>query len=82
MNAIDAPSGDQAIGAAGGPGGWLVGRLHDPDVSRRAAPPSDGTIQMWVGVGAVVTVKSSFWISKESLKRSGPVFFSGSSAVA
>src|SRR5512143_3296392 len=82
VKAIDLPSGDQAIGAAGGPGGWLVGRLHVPDVRRLAAPPLDGTTQRCVGSTAVVTVKSSFTISNESLKRSGPVFFSGSSAVA
>ena len=67
---------------AGGPGGCAVGRLQDPDVSRLGAPPSAGDTQMCVGVTAVVTVKSSFTISNESLKRSGPVFLSGSSAVA
>src|SRR5579864_759457 len=62
---IDLASGDQPIGDAGGPGGWLVGRLHDPDVSRFIDPPSDDTIHRCVGSTAAVTVKSSLTISNE-----------------
>src|SRR5512133_318945 len=69
---------------AGGPGGRLTGRLHVPDVNRRAgALPSLGTSQRCVDVGgALVSRLSLMAISNESLNRSGPAFVSGSSAVA
>src|SRR5262245_28781200 len=47
--AIDRPSGDQVNGEAGGPGGYEIGRLQDPDVRRFASPPSAGTVQTCVG---------------------------------
>src|SRR5437867_3857759 len=40
--AIVLPSGDQARGDDGGPGGSLTGRLQAPEVRRCAAPPSAG----------------------------------------
>src|SRR5437867_3507143 len=81
--AIVLPSGDHASGDEGAPGGKLTGKLQLPDVRRRAAvAPSLGTSHTCVGVGAVATRKSSLPTSNESLNRSGPVFFSASSAVA
>src|SRR5262245_7593740 len=79
---IDLPSGDHTIGDAGGPGGWLVGSLHAPAVSRFIDPPSAATTHRCVGNTAAVIVKSSFTISNESLNRSGPLFFSSSSTLA
>src|SRR5262245_64897197 len=52
------PSGDQARGDEGGPGGSLTGRLQEPEVRRCAAPPSAGTSQMCEGRGARVARKS------------------------
>ena len=68
--AIDLPSGDQAIGDDGGPGGKLTGRLHVPDVSRRAAPLSFATSQTCVEVGAFVTRKSVLEAARRWPKRS------------
>jgi len=42
--AIDLPSGDQDSGEGAGPGGCATGRLHVPEVRRRAGPPSMGMI--------------------------------------
>src|SRR2546426_4728232 len=79
---MDLPSGDHVSGDAGAPGGWLIGRLHEPEVMRRASPPSAGTSHAWVGSACDWIRKSSLATSNESLKRSGPVFFSASSSVA
>src|SRR5207244_1066932 len=76
------PSGDQVRGDEGAPGGKLTGRLQGPEVNRRGVVPSLPTSHRCVGIAALVTRKSSLPISNESLKRSMPVFFSGSSAVA
>src|ERR1043166_8484387 len=81
-NAMDEPSGDQVSGDAGDPGGWLTGRLHEPDVRRRGSPPSALTSQAWVGSACDWIRNSSSPTSNESLNRSGPVFFSASSSVA
>src|SRR5882724_3788848 len=80
--AIDLPSGDQAMGDAGELGGWLMGNVQFPEVRRRGSPPSLGTNQRCVGRGASLTRKSSLPTSKESLKRSSPIFFGASSAAA
>src|SRR5262245_34360804 len=80
--AIHLPSGDQANGEGAGPGGWATGRLHDPLVSRRAAPPFGETSQMCDGVSAALVRKSSSSTSNDLLLRSTSLlFFSPSSAV-
>jgi len=40
---IEAPSGDQEMGEAGGEGGYAVAKLHVPDVSRWAFVPARDT---------------------------------------
>src|ERR1051325_657904 len=50
--AIVFPSGDQESGDGAAPGGWAMGRLQEPEVTRRALPPAAGTTQTWDGVGS------------------------------
>src|SRR5262245_65824551 len=78
---MDLPSGDQAIGEDGGPGGLLTGSDQVPDVRRFVVPPSAGTIHSCVGVGACCTRKSLFPISKPSSPFFIASLFSGTSSV-
>ena len=50
------PSGVQTIADAGVPGGWLIGIVHVPDVSRFGSPPAADTIHRCVGGTASVIV--------------------------
>src|SRR5260370_215735 len=79
---MDLRWGDHAMGDAGELGGWLMGNVQLPDVSRRGSPPSLGTNQRCVGRGASLMRKSSLPTSNESLNFSSPIFLGASSAAA
>src|SRR2546422_10326865 len=78
---MDFPSGDQANGDDGGPGGWLLRRLQAPLVRRRAVPPLAGTIQTCDGVGAAGGGEPASPPSDASVCASVSFLFSGSSGV-
>src|SRR6266571_556570 len=75
------PSGDQEIGEEGELGGRTLGRLQEPEVRRRAFPPSAEMSQMCEGIGAFVWRKSLSPTSNASRCFSISFLFGGSSAV-
>src|SRR5204862_1515282 len=65
--AIVFPSGDHDSGDGAGPGGWAMGRLHAPLVTRRALPPFEPITQTCDGVTASRIRKSSSTLSTARL---------------
>src|SRR5260370_37154174 len=65
--AIVFPSGDHESGEGAGPGGWAMGRLHAPLVTRRVLPPLGLINHTCDGVTASRTRKSSSTISNARL---------------
>ncbi len=81
-NARRFPSGDHERGDEGGLGGSAAGRLHVPDVSRFASPPSAGTSQTWTGIGGSDTYRLSLPTSNRSFPFSISALFGRSSSAA
>src|SRR3974390_2474556 len=78
--AMRLPSGDQDTGDAGELGGSTQGSDHEPEVCRRATPPSDDTSHRWTGIGASFVNISSLPTSKASSPFSMSFLFGASSA--
>src|SRR2546428_13533135 len=79
---MDFPSGDQANGDDGGPGGWLLRRLQAPWGRRRAVPPLAGTIQTCDGAGAAELGKATPPPPEATPRNALPLLFSGTAGLA